>query len=444
MRIGIPRVLNIYSTAPFFRTYFEAIGIPKQNVVFSDETTEEMWVEGGKYGSIDPCYPSKVAQAHIHNLLFDQHTEKKPLKYIFFPILTHVHNFVVDTMDNASCPIVAGAPDVMKAAFTKEVDFFATRGIEYLDPALSFVEPTLMARRMFETFGPRLGITEDENDFACQRGVEGARRSSTATSQEKGRAILETVEAEDRVAILMLGRPYHSDPGLNHGIPEEFQVLGYPILVDALDPEGPRRTSIAIYKEELEAGLIKSAARAQPRVAGELLGQQRAEGVGGEVRGAPPERGRARPVVASSAATTRRPTASSTRSSTTSKTPYAALHDIDANKPGGSIKIRVKTYAHALKLHEERLEDARKRKGELLHALDKKRLELLELRRQQLAARKQQDPALERRSTSCARRSPRTKRRAKRRRAGAQAPEGAREARTRRPPTATSSSRSHA
>jgi len=41
-----------------------------------------------------------------------------------------------------------------------------------------------------------------------------------------------------------------------------------------------------------------------------------------------------------------------------SKTPYAALHDIDANKPSGSIKIRVKTYAHALKLHEERLEDA--------------------------------------------------------------------------------------
>src|SRR5262249_16910011 len=55
VRIGIPRVLNIYSTAPFLRTYLEALGIPKQNVVFSDETTEEMWVEGGKYGSIDPC-----------------------------------------------------------------------------------------------------------------------------------------------------------------------------------------------------------------------------------------------------------------------------------------------------------------------------------------------------------------------------------------------------
>ena len=63
IRIGIPRVLNLYSTAPFFRTYFETLGIQKQNVVFSEETTEEMWVEGGKYGSVDPCYPSKVAQA---------------------------------------------------------------------------------------------------------------------------------------------------------------------------------------------------------------------------------------------------------------------------------------------------------------------------------------------------------------------------------------------
>ena len=46
----------------------------------------------------------------------------------------------------------------------------------------------------------------------------------------------------------------------------------------------------------------------------------------------------------------------------TAATPYSALHDIDANKPGGSIKIRVKTYAHTLKLHEERLEDTAQRK----------------------------------------------------------------------------------
>lgn len=40
-----------------------------------------------------------------------------------------------------------------------------------------------------------------------------------------------------------------------------------------------------------------------------------------------------------------------------SNTPYLAMHDLDANKASGSIKIRVKTFAHTLKLHKERLED---------------------------------------------------------------------------------------
>jgi predicted nucleotide-binding protein (sugar kinase/HSP70/actin superfamily) len=32
----------------------------------------------------------------------------------------------------------------------------------------------------------------------------------------------------------------------------------------------------------------------------------------------------------------------------TSRTPFLTLHDLDANKPGGSIKIRVRTFAYAL------------------------------------------------------------------------------------------------
>jgi predicted CoA-substrate-specific enzyme activase len=389
-RIGIPRVLNIYTTAPFFRTYLESLGIPKQNVVFSDETTEEMWVEGGKYGSIDPCYPSKVAQAHVHNLLFHQHTEKKPLKYIFFPILTHVTNFVSDTMDNASCPIVAGAPDVMKAAFTKEVDFFATRGIEFIDPALSFVEPNLMAKRLFETFGPRLGITEDENDHACREAWK-ALTIFENDLQDKGRAILETVEAEDRVAILLLSRPYHSDPGLNHGIPEEFQVRGYPVLSIRSVPK-QREYLDRYFKEELASGKMKSPLELN-HVWPENYSVNSAQKVWGAVFAAHHPNvvvldlssfkcGHDAPVYGLIDSIIEK-----------SKTPYAALHDIDANKPAGSIKIRVKTYTHALKLHEERLEDSSKKKHLLEHAIDEKRLELLELKAKQAKDARVQDPA---------------------------------------------------
>jgi|HubBroStandDraft_1064217.scaffolds.fasta_scaffold02802_4 predicted CoA-substrate-specific enzyme activase len=394
VRIGIPRVLNLYSTAPWFRTYFETIGIAKPCIVFSEATTEEMWVEGGKYGSIDPCYPSKVAQAHIHSLLFHEHApeDNKPLKYIFFPILTHVNNFVADTMDNASCPIVAGAPDVMKAAFTKEVDFFATRGIEFLDPSLSFVEPTLMARRMFETFGPRLGITEDENDFACREAWK-ALAIFDKDVETKGRAILETVESEDRVAILMIGRPYHSDPGLNHGIPEEFQILGYPILSVRSIPKD-REYLDRYYKDELEKGIIKSPLELN-HVWPENYSVNSAQKVWAASFAAHHPNvvvldlssfkcGHDAPTFGLIDAIIEK-----------SKTPYAALHDIDANKPSGSIKIRVKTYAHALKLHQERLEDSGKRNRELVYALDQKRVELMSLRKAQLEARNQNDPALE-------------------------------------------------
>jgi uncharacterized protein (DUF342 family) len=79
-----------------------------------------------------------------------------------------------------------------------------------------------------------------------------------------------------------------------------------------------------------------------------------------------------------------------------SATPYSALHDVDANKPGGSIKIRVKTYAHSLKLHEERLDDVAKKKEELKFRIEEKRLSLLEMKKAQFEAIKKQDADLER------------------------------------------------
>src|SRR5438105_12342070 len=69
-------------------------------------------------------------------------------------------------------------------------------------------------------------------------------------------------------------------------------------------------------------------------------------------------------------------------------TPYAALHDIDANKPGGSLKIRVKTYNHSLKLRQEALEDGARKQESLRMSVEQKRLELLERKKTMLAERK--------------------------------------------------------
>ncbi|MEQ9323056.1 MAG: hypothetical protein RIF41_28070, partial [Polyangiaceae bacterium] len=52
-------------------------------------------------------------------------------------------------------------------------------------------------------------------------------------------------------------------------------------------------------------------------------------------------------------------------------------------------------YSHSLKMHEEALEDITNKKAELHHHVERKRLELLELKRAQLAQRQQRDEALE-------------------------------------------------
>jgi hypothetical protein len=190
------------------------------------------------------------------------------------------------------------------------------------------------------------------------------------------------------MAILMLGRPYHLDPGLHHGIPDEFQVLGYPILsIRSIpkDREWLKRfygddedvLSVAdVWPENYSANsaqkvwAAKFAAR-HPNVAILDLSSFKC---GHDA----PTYGIIDSVVQKSGV------------------PCSSLHDIDANKPGGSIKIRVKTYAHSLKLREEQLQDVAARKAELERLIDGKRLELLRLRQKQLAEHRQADLGLER------------------------------------------------
>jgi predicted CoA-substrate-specific enzyme activase len=374
LRIGIPRVLNIYNTAPIWRTYFEVLGIPDTNIVFSDYSSEELWAEGGKYGSIDPCYPSKVSQAHFHNLLFHKHSEEKPLNYIFFPILTHIPSYLKNLVDTACCPIVSGAPEVMKAAFTKENNFFAERGITYLDPAMTLNEPTLFKKQMFNAFAPLLDITEDESDWALEQGWK-ALGHLDETLQKKGREILDWAEANNRMVLLLLGRPYHLDPGLNHSVLDEFQVLGYPVLSMRSIPKDPEYLH-RFFKKDLEAGLIKT-----PLEVTDVWPENYSANSSQKVWAA--KFAARHPNVAVLDLSSFKcghdaPTYGIIdKIISTSNTPYSALHDIDANKPGGSIKIRVKTYAHSLSLREELMQDLQKKKEELKKRLEAKKAELM-------------------------------------------------------------------
>ena len=185
----------------------------------------------------------------------------------------------------------------------------------------------------------------------------------------KVQAIIEQMEREDRVAILVIGRPYHNDPGLNHGIPDEFQVLGYPVLSIRSIPKDPvwlkrRMRGLAdpldlndVWPENFSANSVQKVWAARfaafhPNIAVLDLSSFKC---GHDA----PTYGLIDRIVK------------------TAKAPYSALHDLDANKPGGSIQIRVKTYSYKLKMVEEQLKDESHLRTELARRVAEKRLELL-------------------------------------------------------------------
>ncbi|MCX5769275.1 MAG: acyl-CoA dehydratase activase-related protein, partial [Candidatus Hydrogenedentes bacterium] len=109
---------------------------------------------------------------------------------------------------------------------------------------------------MYEDWADELGLSEAESVRAVDQGLTALRRYQQARRNE-ARLALETVQREKRLAIVVLARPYHNDPGINQGILEQFQKRGYPILThDAL----PLEDDIIqpLFGAEVAAGGISS------------------------------------------------------------------------------------------------------------------------------------------------------------------------------------------
>jgi predicted nucleotide-binding protein (sugar kinase/HSP70/actin superfamily) len=357
-RIGIPRLLNIYTYAPLFNAYFESLGIQPENVIYSDYTNSELYRAGASRGAIDPCFPAKIGISHVYNLIQEKH-RKKPLNVIFFPMYDVLSSPLVKLQGTNACPTVTATPETVKAAFTKENDVFAEHGVKYVDPVLNFADRKLFAHQMLQAFQPLLGLSQEENDRAVDSGFAALEAYET-NIRKRARQVLDQLEREDRIGIVMLARPYHHDPGLNHEILDEFQKLGYPIFSQntlPLDEDLLER----LFGDEVRAGAISSpldisdawknsyscstnhkvwaakyTARHPNLVALEISSFKCGHDapIYGVVEGIIEQSG----------------------------TPYFSFKDLDENKPTGSIKIRIETIDYFLRRYRE--EVIRKRKAE--------------------------------------------------------------------------------
>jgi predicted CoA-substrate-specific enzyme activase len=358
LRIGIPRVLNIYTYAPLFNAYFESLGLQPENIIYSDYTSSELYRAGASRGAIDPCFPAKIGISHVYNLIQEKH-RKKALDAIFFPMYDVLHTSLLKVVGTNACPTVTATPETVKAAFTKENDVFAENKLKYIDPVLNFADCKLFAHQMLQTWQSVLGLSLEENDRAVEVGFAALKEYETGI-RNRARKVLDQLEREDRIGIVMLGRPYHHDPGLNHEILDEFQKLGYPLFSQntlPIDEDMLER----LFGDEVRAGVISSplditdawknsyscstnhkvwaakfTARHPNLVALEISSFKCGHDapIYGVVEGIVEQSG----------------------------TPYFCFKDLDENKPSGSIRIRVETIDYFLRRYRE--EVIRKRKAE--------------------------------------------------------------------------------
>ncbi|NOE20871.1 activase [Ruegeria atlantica] len=255
-RIGIPRVLNQWSTHRFWTTLFVELGINRRNIVYSSDTSEAQQLKFGKgRGAVDCCYPVKCMSGHYGELLDGQ---KRPIDILFVPIILTVPSFLRGHVrENMACPRVIAGPESTRAGFRREKDVFKELGVHYLSPAVSLADPQIATRQLYDALK---GVITDLRLTELRAAVAKAYDALQEFDQSlrwQSLAVLSECATQHRPCILALGRPYHMDTGIGHAIESELQAFGYPILWGQYLPLDAEILDW-LYGDLIKAGRIQS------------------------------------------------------------------------------------------------------------------------------------------------------------------------------------------
>ncbi|NNM66828.1 MAG: CoA activase [Spirochaetales bacterium] len=222
LTIGIPRSLEFWSSMPFWKGTFQSLGI---KVKVSRKSSYEIFEKGlPNVPSDTACFPAKLAHGHVRDLI-DQGVDR-----IFMPMMIKIPVENEKTKAGVMCPLVQGYPAVIDASDEPTARF----GVPFDHPAFHWYDDTHKERQVVRYLNDVLGIPTSAAKLAFQEGVR-CQTSAYAEIQEAGRRVLTELEGTNRWAIVLSGRPYHSDELINHSLSSHFTRMGIPILtIDSL------------------------------------------------------------------------------------------------------------------------------------------------------------------------------------------------------------------
>jgi len=253
--VGIPRVLNVWSTHQFWVGFLRDLGIEQENIVFSSDTSEEQGRDFGKgRGTVDCCYPVKSISGHYGELVFGQ---KKKIDILLSPMIYSMPSVLRGhVMDTLTCTRVMAGPDNIKAGFLKERDVFAENGIKYISPFVSLGDRGAVSAQLYGNLRDVLDLSMEETERAVKAGYH-ALDTMDEKLRKRSREILTWCARENKPCIFVVARPYHMDPGIGHEIEGDLQAQGFPVLWMQYFPTDPDLLNW-LFEEDLREKRIKT------------------------------------------------------------------------------------------------------------------------------------------------------------------------------------------
>lgn len=214
--IGIPRVLNIYDSYPFWFTLLTKLGF---RVIISDDSSKKLYEKGIDTISSDSiCYPAKMVHGHIINLI------EKGVKTIFYPCVIFEEKEDKKAQNQFNCPIVISYPEVIK----NNLDILKEKNINMMIPFFSMASKEVLYKTVYEEF-EKFGVDRKEVEEAVDAAWE-ERYNFRRDMQNKAKEVMNWLKETGKTGIVLCGRPYHNDKEIHHGIPNIINSFGIAVL----------------------------------------------------------------------------------------------------------------------------------------------------------------------------------------------------------------------
>ncbi len=252
--IGIPRVLEFWDSAPFWSTFFKALGY---DVKFSHKSSRKLYEQGLMYVASDTiCFPAKLVHGHVMDL------QAQGVDRIFLPYVMHMPPEGVDKNSPYVCSVLQGYPMVVRNSQNPEED----GKVIFDTPIFHWFAEKDRKKQICAYATETLGVTKAEAEAAFDDG-EKALGSFREVLKKRGRENIDKAHADGTYAVVLAGRPYHTDPFICHDIHKRFTEKGVPVLsVDSLpylSEQNLKNTTIEItnnfHTRMLEAAMVAAA-----------------------------------------------------------------------------------------------------------------------------------------------------------------------------------------